>query len=86
LRIEIAHDCPALSAGFHVDEGSHRWTDGLAHLPEDLLRPLAGASSIEVHLAEMVLRYRADPPVGPAPHATESAHATESGSRSGIAL
>ena len=66
LRIEIGHDCPALGAGFHADEGGHRWTDGLAHLPEELLRPLAGDSTVEIQLAEMVLRYRCEAPAAAA--------------------
>jgi hypothetical protein len=69
-RVEIGHDCADLGAGFHADEGSHRWTDGRGSLPATLLGRLAGALSIEVHLAETVLRYRADPPAGEHPDAT----------------
>jgi hypothetical protein len=69
-RVEIGHDCADLGEGFHADEGSHRWTDGRGSLPAALLGRPAGALSIEVHLAETVLRYRADPPAGERPDAT----------------
>jgi hypothetical protein len=66
LRVEIGPDCPALREGFHQDEGAHRWTDGLAHLPEELLRPFADAVTLEVQLITTELRYRLDPPPGAA--------------------
>jgi autotransporter-associated beta strand protein len=59
VRVEIGHDCPDLGEGFHADEGSHRWTDGRGLLPATLLGRLADDLTIEVHLADTELRYRA---------------------------
>ncbi len=66
LRIEIGPNCPALREGFHHDEGAHRWTDGMARLPDELLRPFAGAVTLEVQLITTELRYRLEPPAGAA--------------------
>jgi hypothetical protein len=63
LSIEAWHGHAALCDGFHDDEGSHRWTDGLARLPEVLLRRFAGGVTLEVHLVPNPLAYRlAAPP------------------------
>jgi hypothetical protein len=62
LAIETWHNHAALREGFHEDEGSHRWTDGLAPLPEAWLRPFAGAFILEVDLAVSELGYRLSPP------------------------
>ena len=56
VHIEIGHDYPALADGFHVDEGSHRWTNGQGSLPAPLLA-VAGDLTVEIHLAETELRY-----------------------------
>jgi hypothetical protein len=62
LCTEIGHGYPGLHDGFHEDEGGHRWTDGLARLPEELLRPFAGDVAVEVHLIAPGLRYPQDAP------------------------
>ena len=51
LWVEVAHDDAGLTDGFHQDEHSHRWTNGLAGVPEALVRPFSGAFALEVHLA-----------------------------------
>ena len=58
LSIEAWHGHPGMSDGFHEDEATHRWTDGLGRLSEALLRPFAGAFSLELHLAPSTLDYR----------------------------
>ena len=73
LSIEAWHGHAALTEGFHGDEASHRWTDGMARLPDSLLRPFAGALTLEVHLIPSALGYRmATVPRPPRPpdHAT----------------
>jgi len=62
LRTEIGHGHAILREGFHENEGAHRWTDGMARLPEELLRPYASDVTVEVHLIKPRLRYRLDPP------------------------
>ncbi len=62
MALEVWHGHAALRDGFHRDEGSHRWTDGLARLPETWLRPFAGDFTLEVHLGPSGLGYRGDPP------------------------
>ena len=65
LRIEIGHGHPSLRDGFHDDEGEQRWTDGLARLPEELLRPFIGDVEVEVHLISPGLRYPLAPSATP---------------------
>ena len=60
--IEAWHSDAALREGFHADEGSHRWTDGLARLPETWLRPFPGGATLEVQLIPSELGYRLPPP------------------------
>jgi hypothetical protein len=48
--------------GFHADEDWHRWTNGLARLPDSLLRPFAGAFTLELRLASRDLSYQVPPP------------------------
>jgi ELWxxDGT repeat protein len=62
LSIEVRHGDAALCEGFHPDEGTHRWTDGLARLPEALLSRFPGAVCLEVHLVPGGLGYRPDAP------------------------
>ena len=62
LRIEVGHRHPALCDGFHEAETTHRWTTGLARLPEALLQPFAGDFTVELHLIPSELRY---PPAAP---------------------
>ncbi|HVB15548.1 MAG TPA: NF038122 family metalloprotease [Stellaceae bacterium] len=59
LSLAAAHDHPALCDGFHADEGTHRWTDGRARLPDTWLRPFAGGCVLEVQLSDSDLRYPA---------------------------
>src|SRR6266851_5525620 len=61
MSVEISHSHAALRDGFHPDEGSHRWTDGLARLPESWLGVLAGDFTLEVQLAPSSLDYRVEP-------------------------
>jgi hypothetical protein len=42
LSIEAWHGHARLSEGFHEDEATHRWTVGLARLPESWLRSFPG--------------------------------------------
>ncbi len=62
LSIEAWHAHPGLCDGFHDDEASHRWTDGLGRLPEALLRPFAAAFALELHLAPCTLEYPVSTP------------------------
>jgi hypothetical protein len=62
LSIEAWHGHAALCEGFHQDEGSHRWTDGLARLPESWLRSFSGGATLDVQLIPTELRYRLPPP------------------------
>ena len=62
LSIEAWHGHAGLAEGFHDDEEPHRWTDGLARLPEMLLRPFAEGCTLEVHLNPSELRYRTAEP------------------------
>jgi hypothetical protein len=66
LRTEIGYGHASLRQGFHDRESGYRWTDGMARLPDELLRPFAGEVTIEVHLIKPGLRY---PLVAPAPAA-----------------
>ncbi len=58
LLVEAWHSHAPLRDGFHDDEATHRWTDGLARLPETLLRPFAGAFTLDVRLGSSELGYR----------------------------
>lgn len=61
LSVEAWHGHARLSDGFHADEDGHRWTSGLARVPEALLRAFPGALTLEVHLMPNELAY-GDPP------------------------
>ena len=61
LSIEAWHSHAALCEGFHDDECSLRWTDGLGRVPEVLLRGFAADVMIAVHLAPSSLRYCLEP-------------------------
>ena len=63
LSIEAWHGHATLCEGFHQDESSHRWTDGLARLPESWLRSFRGGATLDVHLIPVELRYRLPPPI-----------------------
>jgi len=57
IAITVSHDHVALSEGFWGAEAAHRWTDGYARIPDELLRHFAGGVTLEVHLSQR-LRYR----------------------------
>src|SRR5579863_1142162 len=59
--LDVSHGHAALRDGFHEDEGTHRWTDGLARLPPILLGRFGGAVALDVHLVPCELGYRRDP-------------------------
>ena len=59
--IDIWPDYRGLTEGFHDDEGSHRWTNGRAVLPSELLARLTGEVSIEVHIGTIKLKYQRKP-------------------------
>ena len=63
VSIEAWHSHAALTEGFHEDEQTHRWTDGLARIPDTLLRPFAGEVTLELRLFPSELRYRVAPAV-----------------------
>jgi hypothetical protein len=46
----------------HADEGTHRWTDEMARLPEAWPRLFPGAFALDVHLAGYGQPYRLPPP------------------------
>ena len=62
LRIEAGHGHTGLNEGFHDDEPTHRWTGGVAPLPETWLRAFPGEFTLEVHLISAELPYRLPPP------------------------
>ena len=66
LRIEIGYGHPGLREGFHDSEGGYRWTDGMARLPEELLRPFAAEFTIGLHLIKPGFRYPIGTPAGEA--------------------
>jgi Hint domain len=59
--IEAGHGHKGLADGFHDDEATHRWTDGLARLPEAWLRSFPVPFTLEVHLIPSGLPYRIPP-------------------------
>jgi hypothetical protein len=61
LTIKVGHGCTALREGFHDAEPTHRWTDGRARLPDTLLRPFAGGSTVAVHIVDSGLTYPLSP-------------------------
>jgi Ca2+-binding RTX toxin-like protein len=59
MLLEISHGHAGLHDGFYQDEDTHRWTNGMALLPQALLRPFGGgAMTLEVHLIPNALGYR----------------------------
>ncbi len=58
LSIEAWHSHAGLHDGFHDDETSHRWTNGLARLPKVWLRSFEKEFTVEVHLVDNGLGYR----------------------------
>jgi len=57
MTIAASHAHPALRDGFHEDEGTHRWTDGLGRIPSAWLAACGGAAILEIHLAPSGLAY-----------------------------
>ena len=66
LRLEIGYGHPSLREGFHYYESGYRWTNGMARLPDELLRSFVDDVTVEVHLIRADLRY---PLAVPAPEA-----------------
>jgi len=62
LSIEAWHSHAMLTDGFHEDEASHRWTNGMGRLPDALLGAFAGAFSLDLHLVPNDLAYRLPAP------------------------
>ena len=57
LSIEAWHGHAMLCQGFHEDETTHRWTDGLARVPDAWLRCFPDGATLDVHLIPTALRY-----------------------------
>ncbi|HEX3863617.1 MAG TPA: Hint domain-containing protein [Stellaceae bacterium] len=57
MTIKAGHGHPLLRDGFYDDEVSHRWTNGMARLPETWLRAFAGGFTLEVQLVSSGLGY-----------------------------
>lgn len=55
--VEIGPDHPHLTDGFHQDEDTHRWTNGLGVIPPEMLPGSAGELTIEVHVGAIELDY-----------------------------
>ncbi len=56
--INVAHDHPALTDGFHKAEAAHRWTDGNARIPEQFLASFGQSLTIKVRRLDLGLPYR----------------------------
>jgi len=54
---EIGPDHASLNDGFNDDEGTHRWTDGWAAVPPELLTRFSGEVTIELHIGTINLEY-----------------------------
>jgi hypothetical protein len=63
MSIEAWHSQAALSKGFHEDEETHRWTDGLGRIPDKWIGNFAGAFTLELLLFPSELRYRVPPAI-----------------------
>jgi hypothetical protein len=57
LRLELGPDCPLLRDGFHADETSHRWTNGKAAVPAELLAHFTGKIAIDLQAGAIDLCY-----------------------------
>jgi hypothetical protein len=66
MRIVVGHGYAGLREGFHADEGCHRWTNGRACLPEELLGLFAGEVTVEVQVFTPSWSYPIAPPQVPA--------------------
>jgi hypothetical protein len=63
MLIETGHSHAALGEGFHGDEETLRWTDGLGRIPDKWVSNFAGAFSLELLLSPSGLRYLLAPVV-----------------------
>jgi hypothetical protein len=63
MLIDTGHGHAALYEGFHGDEETLRWTDGLGRIPDKWVGNFAGAFSLELLLSPSGLRYRVASPV-----------------------
>jgi hypothetical protein len=63
FSLEAAHSHASLCDGFHQDEATHRWTAGLAKLPDWWARAFAGAFTLEIRLIPSQLCYRLPPAI-----------------------
>jgi hypothetical protein len=57
LAVEIGFNDACLADGFHKAEPRHRWTDGNAQIPPNLLACLSGPLTVEVQLGGLGLQY-----------------------------
>lgn len=58
LTVDATHAHAGLNVGFHPDEPSHRWTNGLARLPENWFRSFPAGVAVAIHLRASDLCYR----------------------------
>ena len=90
MSVEAWHSHAALCGGFHDDEETHRWTDGLGRIPDKWVDNFASAFTLELLLFPSGLRYRVPPAVAepveiarPAPMDEASAAAPKRKKRAG---
>jgi hypothetical protein len=90
MLIDTGHGHAALCEGFHADEETLRWTDGLGRIPDKWIGNFAGAFSLELLLSPSGLRYRVVPAMAepaeiawPAPVDEASAAAAKRKKRAG---
>jgi hypothetical protein len=58
MLVDTGHGHAALCEGFHEDEETHRWTDGVARIPNRWISNFAGAFTLELLLFPTRSRYR----------------------------
>jgi hypothetical protein len=63
MLIDTGHSHAALGEGFHEDEETLRWTDGLGRIPDKWISNFAGAFTLELLLSPSGLRYLLAPAV-----------------------
>jgi hypothetical protein len=61
MLVDTGHGHAALCEGFHEDEETHRWTDGVARIPNRWISNFAGAFTLELLLFPTRSRYRVAP-------------------------
>jgi hypothetical protein len=57
FRFDLLPGNPHLGAGFHENEGTHRWTNGMARLPVRVLALFPGPLDIDIALSPSESRY-----------------------------